>query len=287
MKLGLILEGGASRAYFSCGMLEALERENIMADVLVGTSAGIADGVSYITRQARRNYVIATRYLSDPRYMGWRHMLNHSNRSYYNLSFVFDDIPNRHLPFNFHAFETYTGQVLAAVTNMYTAQVEYLPVPRDDHSFKVLQASCALPFLFPPISINGKPYMDGGIVNSIPVQPALDANCDKIIVILTQPRGYQKAPNRSMNLVAAKYRKYPAFANALKNRYLTYNRELERIAELEKQGRIFVLAPDEALNIKRTENDPHILANLYDLGYSTFYKHFSSLQTYLQSKNYV
>ena len=46
MKLGLILEGGASRAYFSCGMLEALEKENIMADMLVGTSAGIANGVS-------------------------------------------------------------------------------------------------------------------------------------------------------------------------------------------------------------------------------------------------
>lgn len=283
MKLGLVLEGGASRAYFSCGMLEALEREHIMADMLIGTSAGIADGVSYITRQSRRNYIIATRYLSDPRYMGWKHMLNRSNRSYYNLSFVFEELPDRHLPFNFRAFEAYPGEVLAAVTNMLTGKAEYLPVPRDDHAFKVLQASCALPFLFPPIRINGVPYMDGGIVNSIPIQPALGAGCDKILVILTQPRSYQKMPSRGMDLLAFHYRRYPVFAKALKNRYRTYNEELARIAALEQEGRLFVLAPKEPLAISRTESDPKILAQLYDLGYHTFYEQFPALQAYLQA----
>ncbi len=283
MKLGLVLEGGASRGYFSCGMLEALEREGIMSDMIIGTSAGIANGVSYASHQARRNYIIATRYLSDPRYMGWKHMLNRSNRSYYNLSFVFEELPDRHLPFNFHAFKAYPGEVMAAVTNMHTGKVEYLPVPRDDKSFKVLQASCALPLLFPPIMLNGKPYMDGGIVSSIPIQPALDAACDKIIVILTPPRDYQKAPSRSMNLLARHYRRYPAFANALQYRYRTYNQELARIAQLEREGRLFVLAPKEPLAIHRTESDPAILAHLYELGYQTFYERFPALQAYLQA----
>ena len=73
MKLGIVFEGGASRVYFSCGIMEGLEREKIMADVVVGASAGIANGVSYVTRQSRRNYVIATRFANDPRYMGLRH----------------------------------------------------------------------------------------------------------------------------------------------------------------------------------------------------------------------
>lgn len=41
MKLGLILEGGASRGYFSCGALDALLEENIIADYVIGASAGM------------------------------------------------------------------------------------------------------------------------------------------------------------------------------------------------------------------------------------------------------
>lgn len=282
MKLGLILEGGASRGYFSCGMLEALQQEGIQCDLLAGTSAGIANGVSYITGQSRRNYIIATHYQHDPRYKGWRHLLDRRNRSYYNLSFVFEEIPAVHLPFNYRAFEEYPGQVLAAVTNLSTGQAEYLPVPRTDRSFKVLQASCALPLMFPPIFVNGKPYMDGGIVNSIPIQPALDAGCDKIIVILTQPRDYKKPASRAMSLLARHYRRYPAFARALRDRHITYNQELADIRRLEQEGRCFVLAPDQALNVRRTEGDPKILGDLYDLGYRTFYEQWPRLQAYLQ-----
>ena len=283
MKLGIVFEGGASRVYFSCGIMEGLEREKIMADVVVGASAGIANGVSYVTRQSRRNYVIATRFASDPRYMGLRHWLNPDNRCYYNLSFVFEEIPCRRLPFNFRAFQEWPGQVFAAVTNVQTGKAEYLPVPRDGRSFKVLQASCALPILFPPITINGTAYMDGGIVNSIPVQPALDAGCDKIIVVLTQPRGYQKEDSRSMHVIAKKYAAHPAFAEALRNRARTYNQDLARIEELEKEGRVFVMAPPYPLGIKRTENDPQVLSNLYHLGLSTFDAQLGALRHYLEA----
>ena len=85
MKLGLILEGGASRGYFSCGILEALEHEGVMADVLVGTSAGIANGVTYVTGQSRRNYVIATQYQSDPRYKGWKYLYDQGYQRFYEV----------------------------------------------------------------------------------------------------------------------------------------------------------------------------------------------------------
>ena len=284
MKLGLILEGGASRGYFSCGILEALEHEGVMADVLVGTSAGIANGVTYVTGQSRRNYVIATQYQSDPRYKGWKYLFDPSVRSYYNLPFVFEDVPNKHLPFDFDAFAAWPGAVYGAVTNLYTGQAEYLPVPRDDRRFTVLKASCALPMMFPPIYVGGKPYFDGGVTASIPVQPALDADCDKIIVVLTQPRDYRKEASRGMNVLARHYaRRYPQFALALKNRHLTYNAELGRLAHLEEEGRVFVIAPAAKLGIKRTEGDPTILGNLYDQGYQRFYEVWPALQKYLST----
>ena len=49
--LGLTLEGGASRTVYSCGILDALLENDIMADKIFGVSAGSAFGVSYASRQ--------------------------------------------------------------------------------------------------------------------------------------------------------------------------------------------------------------------------------------------
>ena len=98
MKLGIVFEGGASRAFFSCGVMDALLEEHIIADYVIGASAGIANGVSYVSGQYGRNLAIGTKYTADKRYMGVRHLFDKSNRSFYNLQFVFDDIPNKYLP---------------------------------------------------------------------------------------------------------------------------------------------------------------------------------------------
>ena len=55
MKVGLVLEGGALRTIFSTGVFDALLEKNVMADYVVGVSAGIAYGVSYVSKQPRRN----------------------------------------------------------------------------------------------------------------------------------------------------------------------------------------------------------------------------------------
>ena len=52
MKTGLVLEGGALRTIFSTGVFDALLEKNVMADYVVGVSAGIAYGVSYVSKQA-------------------------------------------------------------------------------------------------------------------------------------------------------------------------------------------------------------------------------------------
>ena len=55
MKLGMTFEGGANRAIFSCGVIDAFLEEGLMPDYFIGVSAGIAYGVSYLSRQAGRN----------------------------------------------------------------------------------------------------------------------------------------------------------------------------------------------------------------------------------------
>ena len=61
MKVGMVLEGGALRTIFSTGVLDAMLEKDLMTDYVVGVSAGIAYGVSYVSRQPRRNLEILTR----------------------------------------------------------------------------------------------------------------------------------------------------------------------------------------------------------------------------------
>ena len=53
MKTGLVLEGGALRAIFSSGVCDAMLESGLMTDYVVGVSAGIAYGVSYVSRQPK------------------------------------------------------------------------------------------------------------------------------------------------------------------------------------------------------------------------------------------
>ena len=283
MKLGLVLEGGASRAYFTSGVLDALLEENIIADYLIGTSAGIANGVSYASQQKGRNLRLATEYLHDKRYMGLRHLVNPKNRSYYNLDFAFSDIPNKHLPFDYQAFRDFKGNVVASVTNIMTGQPEYLEMPKDDKDFMVLRATCALPFLFPIIKIGDKKYMDGGITAPIPVDQAVSSGCDKNIVILTRERGYQKKPEKGLVWASRFYCRYPRFAQALLERTEKYNSNLRLIEELEKEGKVFVIAPINIDGLKRTESAPEKLANIHQQGHRVFRSILPELRNYLEN----
>ena len=65
MKLGLVLEGGAHRTVFSCGVMDALLDAGIRADYVIGSSAGITYGISYVSGQKGRNREMLRRYAGD------------------------------------------------------------------------------------------------------------------------------------------------------------------------------------------------------------------------------
>lgn len=268
MKLGIVFEGGASRGYFSAGVMDKFLDFGIRPDYVIGASAGIANGVSFISGQKGRNLIIGTKYLHDKRYMGMRHMLNRKNKSYYNIDFVFNDIPNKYLPFDYKAFESSQTEKIAVVTNIETGKAEYMPVPSNDKEWRLIVASCALPILFPPIEINGKKYFDGGIADSIPYKRALEDGCDKIIVVLTRERSYEKKDESTMKLAAFHYRKYPNLVKALRNRALNYNKCRNELLKLEKEGKALVIAPESTADWKRTEKSPDAIEKMYNEGVS-------------------
>lgn len=279
MKLGITMEGGASRTVFSCGVTDAFLEEGIMPDYFIGVSAGIAYGVSYLSRQKGRNLTIIQKYMNDKRYMGMRHLFK--GRNFYNIPFVFEEIPNKLEAFDYEAFQAFPGKVEACVTNLHSGKAEYLEVPRQDDKFEVLVASCALPILFQPVKVGRHYYLDGGISDSVPFKHAMEEGCDKNIVILTRERGYVKKQERAGGISMKLYKKYPNIVEDLRTRPERYNACMKELSEREEAGEVFVIAPETTYGIGRTESNPDKLTKLYEEGYRQAKSQMADLKRYL------
>lgn len=283
MKLGMVFEGGANRTVFSCGVMDVFLEEGLMPDYFIGVSAGIAYGVSYLSGQKGRNLELMEKYMADKRYMGVRHLFNRSEKAYYNTKFVFEQVPNELLPFDYDAFARYEGKVEAAVTNLHTGKAEYLEVPRGRDMRDTLVASCSLPILFQPVKIGKRYYLDGGIADSVPYEHAFAEDCDKLIVVLTRARGYVKKQEKAIRLTDRLYKKYPKIVEALNLRAERYNKCMEQLAELEREGKVFIIAPEDTYGVGRTETNTVKLRRLYDEGYDIAKAQMEALRQYLQA----
>lgn len=268
MKTALVLEGGAFRTIFSSGVCDAfLDAGLPMPDYTVGVSAGMAYGVSYLSRQKRRNLKLLMHYANDRRYMGLRNWINPRNRCYFGLEFAYETIPNRLVPFDYDTFAAYPGLAEAVVTDLTSGRAAYLQVPRRDDKFLLLQATCAIPLLFPPIVIDGVPYLDGGCADAIPWRRALELGCDRLVVVLTRERGYRKQPDHAGAVMERAFRKYPAFLHTLSDRAERYNRCREELFALEKAGKALVIAPKSTQGFSRMERDTRKILALWQDGY--------------------
>jgi predicted patatin/cPLA2 family phospholipase len=283
MKLGITFEGGASRTIFSCGVADAFLEENLMPDYFIGVSAGIAFGISYLSKQKGRNLRLAKEYMHDKQYQGFKYLLDKEKKTFYNVEYAFGEVPNKLLPFDYDALAQYQGKAVATVTNIHTGKAEYIEVPRDKSHYDLIVASCSLPVLFTPVKLGKRYYLDGGIADSIPYKQAIKEGCDKNIVVLTRERNYVKKIERGTKISGLLYKKYPKVVKSLYERAEKYNACMQELLQLEKEGGIFVIAPDSTFGIGRTESDPAKLELLYEAGYLKAKEQMVALKNYLNS----
>lgn len=144
---------------------------------------------------------------------------------------------------------------------------------------------CSLPLLSPIVRIDDVPYLDGGIVNSVPIQYAQSIGNEKVIVIMTRNQGYRKGKQskRMKRLFSRSYKRYPELVRSLNSRYERYNKNMDYLEELERAGRVYVIRPQVAL-CGRMERNPEKLASLYDHGYNQMENEYDGLLDYLDRK---
>lgn len=278
MKIGLVLEGGAMRGMFTAGVLDVLLDEQIAVDGAVTVSAGALFGINYPAKQRGRVLRYNLKYLHDKRYMGWHSLFTTGN--VVNKEFAFYELPFTLDPFDQATFAASQIDFWVTLTNIETGEPEYVKITDAFAQMEALRATSAMPMVSRVVEIEGKKYLDGGISDSIPLDKAMALGYDKIIVILTRPLDYRKKPSNNW-LFKLFYRNYPKLIERWANRYAEYNQAVEKVIEMEKAGKIFVIRPSESLDISRLEKDLAKVQAMYDLGVKDGQAALSELKDYL------
>lgn len=273
----LILEGGTFRPIFSCGVMDALLDNDVNFDYVIGVSAGITDGVSYVSKQKKRNYHILMNHRHDKRYVGLRNYL--TDRSLFGLKYAYETIPKEIYPFDWETYRNNPTEVRVGVTNAETGEAEYLDGKDLEETCGMLKATCAIPFVFPAIELNGKKYYDGGICDPIPVRKAEADGHPKMLIVLTRPKGYIKTLSKA-NVAAAKAlrKKFPKLVRPLMTRHMMYNETVAYCEKLEREGRAVILRPTKEVQIDSFEKDLEKIDRIYQYGYDETVKNLDKIK---------
>lgn len=263
MSVGLVLEGGAMRALYSAGVLDVFLDHGVRVDGVTAVSAGACFGANLLSGQRGRGLRYNKKYMRDPRYMGLRSLL--TTGDIVNREFGYYRITHELDPFDEEAFERYGADYEVVVTNVETGEAEYIRMTNIFEQMEAMRASASMPFVSRMVEYGGKKYLDGGIADSIPVRACLERGYDRIVVILTRPADYRKGP-MNPRLIRTVYGRYPNLCRTLIDRHNRYNAQCEDVAQLEREGRIFVIRPSSALGVRRLEKDPEVLQRVYDRG---------------------
>lgn len=265
MSVGIVFEGGGLRGIFAAGVIDYLLDNGIVFDHVMGVSAGACHACSYLSGQRGRSYAVSTDYLNDKRYMSMDSLAKTGDL--FGVDFIYHKIPEELYPLDNEHFKESGVTFRVGVTNCITGEAEYPQVKDMIEDVDLVRASSSLPLLARMVYLNGTPYMDGGIADSVPIKASEAFGCEKNVVVLTRPAGYRKDPEKLTKVIGMKYRKFPKMVEALKHRDEVYNETMDYIDEGVAKGTIFRIAPMGDLDIGRLEKDPMKLRKAYIEGY--------------------
>lgn len=263
---GLVLEGGGMRGVFTCGVLDWLLDHHIDFPYTVAVSAGACNGLSYMSRQRGRAKYSNIDMLKKYKYIGMRFLW--TQHSILNQELLYKDFPERIVPYDFEVYRANPGVFEMVTTNCLTGRADYLSEKENyNRLIRIAKASSSLPYVCPVVVVDRVPMLDGGIVDSIPVERAMSLGYERNVVVLTRNRGYRKT-GRDIRIPSFIYRRFPRLRVALSHRCECYNRQLELIEQLEDEGKILVVRPLEKLEVDRLEDNIGKLTALYEEGYA-------------------
>lgn len=268
--VALIFEGGGMRASYTSGFLNVLLENEIYFDYVAGISAGASNSVNYLSRDKERARYSFVDFVLDPNFGGWKSFLK--GEGFFRAKYIYEETPypDAALPYNFETFKNNPAKFRIGAFERGTGEMIYFS--RQDTKelkdlMKIVRASSSMPIFMPSTKIKDKYYVDGGISGGIALDIAKEDNYKKFFVVLTRPKGYRKKPLGYERFIKRYYREYPKVYEAMINRHRMYNKTLEELEELERQGKAFLVYPD-TMPVSNREKNHRRLVESYNLGYN-------------------
>ena len=263
---GLVLEGGGMRGVFTSGVLDAFMKHQLEFPYVVAVSAGACNGMSYISRQPRRARYSNIDLLRKYGYLSLKNLI--TKGSIFDPALLYERFPNDILPLDYDAVRANPTEFEMVVTNCQTGLAEYLAEKSDRRRMMaIVKASSSLPYVAQITHVDGKPMLDGGIVDSIPVQRAIETGHPFNVVVMTRNRGYRSTES-DHKVPRFIYADYPRLRVALSRRVEVYNRQLDMVERMEDWGEVAVIRPQRPMEVGRVCRDADKLERLYEEGFS-------------------
>lgn len=279
-RTGLVLEGGGMKGVYTAGVLEYFMEKELYFPYVIGVSAGAGAGASYLSRQKGRNKQVNIEFIKDPRFLSWSNF--YRRRELFGMDFIFDEIPNKLVPFDHETFLQGREKFVVGTTDSVTGEPVYYTKEEDGKEMlRIIRASSSIPLMAPAVYYKNKMLLDGGIADPIPIKKAEQDGFAKNVVIMTKPKGFLRKPSKFPRLLRMLYRRYPTVGAVLTDRWKIYNDTLAYIAEQQKKEKAYVIQPSVDLEISRIERDKDKLTELYKLGYEDAKKHQTALDAFL------
>ncbi len=262
---GLVLEGGGMRGVFTSGVLDAFMKHELFFNYIVAVSAGACNGMSYMSNQPGRARFSNIDMLEKYDYIGLRHLFRYG--SIFDPVLLYDRLPNELYPYDWEAYYENPATYEMVATNCLTGRSEYLSEHSGDNKrlMDIVQATSSLPYFSNIIEVDGIPMLDGGIIDSIPVERAMATGHPFNVVVCTRERGF-RSKEKDRKIPKFIYKRYPRLRVALSHRVKAYNDQLALVERLEDEGKILCIRPEGPVQVGRAEKNPEKLKALYAEG---------------------
>lgn len=172
-RLGLALGGGAARGFAHIGVIQVLEGAGVRPDLVVGTSAGSLVAALYASGMDGRALEAAALQMEEVAFADWtlplfnRGMLRgEALARYVNRLVEGKPLQEMAMPLGILATELSTGRGVLF---------------RRGDTGTAVRASSAVPGVFLPVTIDGRDYVDGGLVAPVPVPQARQMGAELVI----------------------------------------------------------------------------------------------------------
>lgn len=268
MKTAVIDPGGGYRGMYSAGVLDYCLEHGIHFDLGIGVSAGSANIASYCAGQKGRNYKFYRDYAGREEYASTKNFIEKG--TYVDMDYVYSTLSNEdgEYPLDYKALAKNPMEIITVATNAITGQPAYFDKNMlSENDYSILKASCSIPVVCPSYKIKNVPFYDGALSDPIPLAKAFEEGADKVVVMLTKPADLIRKPYKDSAL-SLLMKHHSKAAHGLRHRADKYNETVAWAKELEKEGKVLIVAPDDTCGIDTLRRDENALHDLYLKGYT-------------------